>query len=137
MSKTIAIALAAFLTILTACDNDHGAAECPSADVSASNGLVIAAPPDAPPPEELSFREQGPPSAITTSKISGAPIKRAAVAKLILSAGDLPDPAQTCTLSWYQLDTAKDERVLGLGCSMLAPLELWDFYRQMFLNNGP
>jgi hypothetical protein len=139
-----ALALLAF-TATPACDApeaDEAAAECPAVDGSepfvVSPRLAFAAPEDAPPPAEYTFREQGPPAGLYTSKINGVQIKRADVAKLVLTAtqAGLVDPAQTCTLSWYQPDTTKSEMVLGLGCSMMAPFKLWDHYRQIFIANG-
>lgn len=97
--------------------------------------LSIAPPPGVELPG-LTFREQGPPSALWTGKFNGQSILRAHVVKTILSAGGQPDPTQGCTLSWYQPDTTKDEMVLGLGCSMLAPFSLWQHYRDLWLSNG-
>lgn len=97
--------------------------------------LSIAPPPGVELPD-LTFREQGPPSALWTGKFNGQSILRAHVVKMILSAGGQPDPTQGCTLSWYQPDTTKDEMVLGLGCSMLAPFFLWQHYRDLWLSNG-
>lgn len=145
--RMTALALAAFsLTLTTACDDpatqDNAAEECPAIDGSepfvTAERLSFAAPEGAPPPAEYTFREQGPPAGLYTSKIGGAVIKRSTVAKLVLSAtqAGLPDPNQTCTLSWYQPDTTKDEMVLGLGCSMMAPFKLWDHYRTIFVGNG-
>ncbi len=97
--------------------------------------LSIAPPPGVELPD-LAYREQGPPSALWTGKFNGQAILRAHVVKMILSAGGQPDPTQGCTLSWYQPDTSKDEMVLGLGCSMLAPFSLWQHYRDLWLSNG-
>ena len=124
------LALAALTILPTACDDRDPAAECPG-----PAELALATPSEAPPPD-ISFREQGPPAGLYTTKLSGAMIKRASVAKMVMSAEGQPDPNETCTLSWYQPDTTKDEMVLGLGCSMLAPLSLWQHYRQIFLANG-
>lgn len=141
------LAIAAFTITPLACDaadqaEDNAAEECPAVDGSepfvAAERLHIAAPEGAPPPAEYTFREQGPPAGLYTSKLGGAVIKRADVAKLVLSAtqAGLPDPNQTCTLSWYQPDTTKSEMVLGLGCSMMAPFKLWEHYRTIFVSNG-
>lgn len=97
--------------------------------------LSIAPPPGVELPH-LAYREQGPPSALWIGKFNGQPILRASVVKLIMSAGGLPDPFEGCTLTWYQPDTTKDEMVLGLGCSMMAPFSLWQHYRDLWLSNG-
>lgn len=140
-----ALALVAFTPILPACDPEaesDAAEECPAVDGSepfvVAPRLAFAAPADAPPPAEYTFREQGPPAGLYTSSIGGTPIKRGTVAKLILTATEagLVDPNETCTLSWYQPDTTKDTMVLGLGCSMMAPFKLWDHYRQIFIAEG-
>lgn len=141
-----ALALAAFTLTTPACDapeaEDDAAVECPAVDGSepfvTAPRLAFAPPTEAPPPAEYTFREQGPPAGLYTSKIGGTPIKRATVAKLILTATQvgLVDPNETCTLSWYQPDTAKSEMVLGLGCSMMAPFKLWEHYRQIFIAEG-
>ena len=149
MHKMLSIlALAALTLSLTpACDaepdaQDNAAEECPAVDGSepfvAAERLVFAAPEGAPPPAEYTFREQGPPSGLYTSKLGGQPIKRADVCKMLESAtaNGQPDPNETCTLSWYQPDTSKSEMAMGIGCSMMAPFSLWEFFRKMFLNNG-
>lgn len=89
-------------------------------------------------PGEIRVREQGPPAGIYITSYNAAAIFRATFATIVLSPGaKAPNPAQTCTLSWYQPDLSKDEMVLGLGCSMLAPSKLWDNYRATFVaNNG-
>lgn len=102
----------------------------------ASARLLSIAPPLGVELPDQAFREQGPPSALWTGKFNGQSILRAHVVKMILSAGGQPDPTQGCTLSWYQPDTTKDEMVLGLGCSMLAPFSLWQHYRDLWLANG-
>lgn len=127
MSKTIAITLS-LLSIIVACDATNE--ECLSDD------LQMAAPADAVPPSELNFREQGPPQNLVITKYKNATINRAAFADLVLSPGALSDPPLTCTLSWYQPNLTKDTRVVGLGCSMMAPEKLWDSYRQTFVDNG-
>lgn len=138
-----ALALVAF-TPITACDGEPEAddvEECPAVDGSddtfvVAPRLTFAAPEGAPPPAEYTLREQGPPENLVITSYGGAKITRAAFAKLVMSAEGQKDPPMTCTLSWYQPDTTKSERVLGLGCSMLAPGPLWDSYRATFLQNG-
>ncbi len=138
----LALAAVTILPTLTACDDAGNECSNPALDGSepfvAAERLHIAAPEGAPPPAEYTFREQGPPAGLYTSKLNGLQIKRADVAKLVMTAtqAGLPDPAQTCTLSWYQPDTTKSEMVLGLGCSMMAPFKLWEHYRTIFVNNG-
>ena len=149
MHKMLSIlALAALtLSLPPACDaepdaQDNAAEECPAVDGSepfvAAERLAFAAPEGAPPPAEYTFREQGPPAGLYTSTYGGVPIKRASVVKLIQTAtqAGLPDPAQTCTLSWYSPDTTKSEMVLGLGCSMMAPGKLWEHYKTIFVAEG-
>lgn len=140
-----ALALAAVtFTPAAGCDADTGQAdaeECPAVDGSddtfvVAPRLTFAAPEGAPPPAEYTLREQGPPENLVITSYGGAKILRSAFAKLVMSAQGQKDPPLTCTLSWYQPDTTKSERVLGLGCSMLAPGPLWDSYRQTFLDNG-
>ena len=149
MHKMLSILALAALTLsfTPACHaepdaQDNAAEGCPAVDgsepVVAAARLVFAAPEGAPPPAEYTFREQGPPAGLYTSTYGGAPIKRASVVKLIQTAtqAGLPDPAQTCTLSWYSPDTTKSEMVLGLGCSMMAPGKLWEHYKAIFVAEG-
>lgn len=145
-----ALALAAATVLIPACDHEveENGAECSVPEIESPTHAPRMMP-LAPPPgvdlsvhefveldDDVSFREQGPPAGLYTSKISGQAIHRDQVAKLVLSAEGLADPAQTCTLSWYQPDTSKNEMVLGLGCSMLAPMELWTHYRKIFEANN-
>lgn len=136
LTFTTIVAIAFTITVTPACD----AAECPAHDGGetniAANRLVFAAPAGATPPTALSFREQGPPQNLVITEYGDATIKRSDFAKLIMSADGLADPPLTCTLSWYQPDTTKPDRVLGLGCSMMATFKLFEFYRTVFEDNG-
>lgn len=134
LTFTTIVAIALTITVAPACD----AVECPAHDggetIIAADRLVFAAPAGAP-TTALSFREQGPPQNLVITEYGGATIKRSDFAKLIMSADGLTDPPLTCTLSWYQPDTTKPDRVLGLGCSMMAPFKLFEFYRTVFEDN--
>ena len=146
MNTHIFVGLSALFT-LAACDPPDAAADAERivalemevdalrAELAAARTIRLAPPPGIDVPS-LQFREQGPPSALWTGKFNGQAILRANVVKAVQSAGGLADPPQGCTLSWYQPDTTKDEMVLGLGCSMMAPFSLWQHYRDLWLANG-
>ena len=88
-------------------------------------------------PDDVAFRgDPSPPEALYITKWSEAPIRRDDVLELVMSCKQHKDPVQTCTLSWYQPDSTKPERVLGLGCSMMADFDLWKCYHEVMLKNG-
>lgn len=114
-----------------AADTDAAvAADCPQAEP-----ISLATPVDVP-VDDLAFREQGPPAGMYITAINGKTIVRKGFNALINACNTQPDPPLTCTLSYYQPDTSKDERVLGLGCSMMAPFKLWACYTDLWSSQG-
>lgn len=113
-----------------ACDPAADSCEAPApVDGEAPGSIQLA------PPAELdlaadsiAFREQGPPMGLIITQITGAPIKRAGFVSMIQACKKQADPPLTCSISWYQPDTSKQERVLGVGCSMMAGQSLWQCY---------
>lgn len=119
------------LTILSTVACDASAAEqCP-----AGPGLSLSSPADAS-ASPIALREQGPPMGLVLTEVGGDAVTRDGFVKLIMSCAEQEDPPLTCTLSWYQPDVSKDERVLGLGCSTLATAKLLDCYEQVWLSQG-
>lgn len=157
--STLAL-LALTLIPMPACDGETAAAEddvifeCPDAaedaealELQHAPRMIPIAPPvdlepresvdGAEPAEAVTFREQGPWEGIYITKLGGNQIVRSLAAKLLLSPGNSQaDPPQTCSITWYQPDTAKQERVLGWGCSMIAPQALWEAYLTIYKANG-
>ncbi len=131
------LALAASLTTL-ACDPASDSCESPDPiDGGAESSLSMA------PPvgfdlaaDAVQLREQGPPQGLYTSTLGGKPIYRKQFVAMINACQKQVDPPLTCTLSWYQPDPTKDERVLGFGCSMLAPTSLLDCWANIWLANN-
>lgn len=129
------LALAASVTTI-ACDPEADACEAPV--VAAAAGPLAMAPPVAIDLEAdaVQLREQGPPQGLYTSTLGGKPIYRKQFVAMINACQKQVDPPLTCTLSWYQPDPTKDERVLGIGCSMLAPTSLLDCWANIWLANN-
>lgn len=140
----IFLALAAVTILSTpACDTPEAdqADECQQLDgyddtVVARPELHLAAPEGAPAPLEISFREQGPPKAKYIQTISDEKISAKHFAAAVTACADVGDPDWLLTLSWYQPDTSKPERVLGLGGSIMAPYPLFDCFSKFFDSNG-
>lgn len=114
------VAIAALTLPVSACDEG-------------SSDLRVAEPFDV---AEINFRE-GPsdPEAMYIIKWAGSVIHRAEFSKAVQACAGQKDPPLTCTLSWYQPDSTKPERVLGLGCSMFADYSLFACYRDAWLEN--
>ena len=130
MRQALILALLLTIPVLPACDGeDADACQAPSS-------LELVAPPDFE-PLDIAFREVGPPQGLYITKINGAAIKRAQFVAMIETCAKQVDPPVTLTLSWYQPDTSKPERVLGLGESMMASPALFECYRQAFLAQKP
>lgn len=123
------VAVAAALFPVSACD-----------DVDDQPVTVVALPlaePEIDDDGSIAFRE-GPsdPEALYITKWAGGTIRRLQFVQAIMACNNLPNPALTCTLSWYQPDSTKPERVLGIGCSMMADFSLFSCYRNVWLQNG-
>jgi len=114
--------LAILALAVSACD-DLGANACPEPEPAA---LVIAPPLAADPPDQLAFREQGPPHAHCIETWNGAPIHAKQFADAVTVCAKVGDPQLLLTLSDYDPDVAKpDDRVVGVGGSMIASDELF------------
>jgi hypothetical protein len=114
---------------IAACD-PPAAEQCPAlADLALADPQGFEAP-------AISLREQGPPMGSYITQLGGDAITRDGFVKLIHACAEQVDPPLTCTLSWYQPDIAKNEWVMGLGCSALVPEALWSCYRQVFDQQG-
>lgn len=122
-------ALAALTLPVSACD-----------DVEDQPVTVVALPlvePEIAEDGVVSFRgDPGEPEGLYITKWGGNAIHRTQFVKAILACGVQSDPPLTCTLSWYQPDSSKPERVLGLGCSMMADFNLWQCYQSAWIANG-
>lgn len=116
--------------ILSACDPAADSCDAPApVDGEALGSIQLA------PPAELdlaadavAFREQGPAQGLVVTKLNGKAINRAAAKAMIDACAKQVDPPQTCSISWYQPDTSQPDRVLGVGCSMMASYPLWKCY---------
>lgn len=113
--------------LISACDTPVG--EC--ADPPA--GISLAEPAGA--EHTLTFRG-GPPQGLIATTIGGGAIYRGEFMKLVMACAEQADPQLTLTLSWYQPDLTSDQRVVGLGYSMMAPEALWSCYEQLFIEQG-
>ncbi len=114
---------------LAACDDAAQSCESPApVDGDAPGALRLVAPVELQGIEPIAFREQGPPAGLYTSTMNGKPIHRAEAVAMINACAKQIDPPQTCSISWYQPDTSQPERVLGVGCSMMASYPLWKCY---------
>lgn len=132
----LALAAASLTTI--ACDPEADTCEAPDPIDGSADGSLQVAPPvqleqDG---DSISLREQGPPQGLYTSTLGGKPIYRKQFVAMINACQKQVDPPLTCTLSWYQPDPTKDERVLGIGCSMLAQSSLLDCWANIWLANN-
>lgn len=113
--------------LISACDAPVG--EC--SDLQ--GGISLAEPAGA--EHTLTFRG-GPPQGLIATMISGGAIHRGEFVKLVMACAEQTDPQLTLTLSWYQPDLTSDQRVVGLGYSMMAPEALWSCYEQVFVDQG-
>lgn len=116
----------------TACDPAEDGDVCPTP----SAALELVGPPDFD-HETIRLREQGPPAGLYITTWDGGPIHRAEFVTAIKACNKQSDPPATLTLSWYQPDTSKQERVLGLGESVMADQKLWECYVAVFKAQNP
>lgn len=126
------ILLSTLAIAASACDPAEGAGACPDPHAA----IELVGPPDLE-PEGITLREQGPPAGLYITTWNGGPIKRAEFVAAIKACNKQSDPPATLTLSWYQPDTAKQERVLGLGESVMADQKLWECYVAVFKAQNP
>lgn len=123
------VALAALTFPVSACD-----------DVDSEPVTVVALPlaePEIAEDGAVSFRgDPGEPEALYITQWGNNDIHRIQFSKAIMYCALQKDPPLTCTLSWYQPDSTKPERVLGLGCSMMADYNLWQCYQSAWIANG-
>jgi len=131
------LALAAAALTTPACDPEADACEAPApVDGDAPGALLMAPPVELDQGEDtIRLREQGPPQGLYLTTLNGKPIGRAGAKAIIDACAKQVDPPQTCSLSWYQPDTSKPERVLGVGCSMMAAYPLWKCYVDFMVAN--
>lgn len=118
------------LTVLLtlACDDMQA---CPAP----AHELVLVPPPGSPGPE-LAFREQGPPHASYIESWDGKPIHAEQFAAAAVVCSKAGDPPLLLTLSHYDLDlTTSDDRVVGLGASMVASDDLYECLAKVWANN--
>ncbi|MEK9899124.1 MAG: hypothetical protein VW516_00060 [Rhodospirillaceae bacterium] len=131
MFTLLALAAAA---MTPACDPEADTCEAP---IDAAGSLHVVQPVQLEQDDDaISLREQGPPQGLYTSTLGGKPIYRKQFVAMINACQKQVDPPLTCTLSWYQPDVTKDERVLGIGCSMLAPTSLLGCWGDIWLANN-
>ena len=110
---------------------DHDISDC------ADQRLSIVGPDDGDGASGISFRDQGPPAGLYITTWNGGPIKRAEFVAAIKACNKQSNPPATLTLSWYQPDTSKQVRVMGLGESIMADEKLWQCYVSVFNANNP
>lgn len=128
MQHLLPIILLTTITVAPACDAPAESCEQPDpVDGTAPAALHMVGPAELD-VDALAFREQGPAQGLYLTKINGKAINRAAAKAMIDACAKQVDPPQTCSLSWYQPDTSQPERVLGVGCSMMASYPLWKCY---------
>jgi len=95
-----------------------------------SPGLAIVDP-------DVEFRgDPTPPEALYVTKWNGNVIHIDAFAKIAKLCKPVGDPPLYVTLSWYQPDSTKPERVAGLGFSTTMSFALWDCFRDRFEEQG-
>lgn len=130
MRPTLSLILLALSTITLGCDPAaESCDDAPAVDGLALGGLNMAPPAELDTdPAAIAFREQGPPQGLVLTKLNGKTINRAAAKSMIDACIKQVDPPQTCSISWYQPDTSQPERVLGVGCSMMASWPLFKCY---------
>jgi hypothetical protein len=87
-------------------------------------------------PDEISFREMGPPEGWYITTWNGQKIHTAEFVSAVISCLPVADPQWSCTLSWYQPDTAKPTFVGGLGCSAYFTMAYKDCLAEKWKANG-
>lgn len=128
---------------VAACDAqdscDNSAPETPPAvsDVSLAPGLPLAGPYALPGEEDdVSFRQQGDPELWAVTSWGGQKIGVGQFVSIVVGCLDQNPPVWTCSLSAYQPDTSKPERVGGLGCSAWWSQSYYQCQLDAFKANG-
>lgn len=114
---------------LLACDDMQA---CPEP----ARELVIVPPDGSSAPPELAFREQGPPHASYIETWDGKTIHAEQFAAAAVVCSQAGDPPLILTLSHYDPDlTTSNDRVVGLGASMVASDDLYECLAKVWANN--
>ncbi|MBL8969608.1 MAG: hypothetical protein JNK56_03455 [Myxococcales bacterium] len=115
--------------LLLACDDMHA---CPES----ARELVIVPPAGSSVQPELAFREQGPPHASYIETWDGKTIHAEHFAAAAVVCSNAGDPPLLLTLSSYDPDlTVSNDRVVGLGASMVASDDLFECLTKVWANN--